>query len=88
MEVDEWVITLAFPYGERLNRGNISPGIYAFLPTKMVTNFPFIIQADFLLSSSREAILLNSKWNKGILNCVSVDSIYGELSSPPQVRDE
>ncbi|XP_019185040.1 PREDICTED: uncharacterized protein LOC109180010 [Ipomoea nil] len=72
MEVDEWAITLAFPYGERLNRGNISPGIYAFLPTEMVTNFPFIIQADFLLSSSREAILLDNKWNKGILECVSV----------------
>ncbi|XP_019185043.1 PREDICTED: uncharacterized protein LOC109180013 [Ipomoea nil] len=72
MEVDEWVITLAFPYGERLKRGNISPGVYAFLPTEMVTNFPFIIQADFLLSSSREAILLDNKWNKGILDCVSV----------------
>ncbi|XP_019185046.1 PREDICTED: uncharacterized protein LOC109180015 [Ipomoea nil] len=72
MEVDEWVITLAFPYGERLKRGNISPGVYAFLPTEMVTNFPFIIQADFLLSSSREAILLDNKWNKGILECVSV----------------
>ena len=47
-----------------------SPGVYAFLPTKMVTNFPFIIQADFLLASSRETILLGNKWNKGILDCV------------------
>ncbi|KAK4833811.1 hypothetical protein QYF36_011776 [Acer negundo] len=70
MEVDEWVITLAFPYGERLQRGTTSPGIYAFLPTEMVTNFPFIMQADFLLSSSREAILFDDKWNKGILDCV------------------
>ncbi|CAH9053058.1 unnamed protein product [Cuscuta europaea] len=69
-DVDEWVITLAFPYGERLNGGLSSPGIYAFLPTEMVTNFPFIIQADFMLSSSREAILLDEKWNQGILNCV------------------
>ncbi|VFR01623.1 unnamed protein product [Cuscuta campestris] len=72
MDVDEWVITLAFPYGERLSGGNSSPGIYAFLPTEMVTNFPFIIQADFLLSSSREAILLDNRWNQGILNCVPV----------------
>ncbi|BBH03634.1 DNA-binding protein [Prunus dulcis] len=36
MEVDEWVITLAFPIGERLRRGmNTSSGIYAFLPTEM-----------------------------------------------------
>ncbi|KAF5445149.1 hypothetical protein F2P56_034218 [Juglans regia] len=71
MEVEELVITLAFPFGERLNRGTSSLGIYAFLPTEMVTNFPFIIQADFLLASSRETILLDSKWNQGILDCVS-----------------
>ncbi|KAI5010705.1 hypothetical protein ZWY2020_012842 [Hordeum vulgare] len=71
VEIDEWVITLAFPHGERLSRGKqISPGVYAFLPTEMVTNFPFIIQADFLLASSREAILFDSPWNKGILECV------------------
>ncbi|XP_070679761.1 protein NO VEIN-like [Malus domestica] len=67
MEVDEWVITLAFPYGERLHRGTSSPGVYAFLPTQMFTNLPFIIQADFLLQSSREHIVLDSKWNQGIL---------------------
>ena len=70
MEVEELVITLAFPFEERLSRGKSSPGVYAFLPTEMVTNFPFIIQADFLLASSRETILLDNKWNKGILDCV------------------
>ncbi|KAG8089876.1 hypothetical protein GUJ93_ZPchr0011g27555 [Zizania palustris] len=70
-EIDEWVITLAFPFGQRLSRGKQHlPGVYAFLPTEMVTNFPFIIQADFLLASSREAILFDSPWNKGILECV------------------
>ncbi|XP_075662629.1 uncharacterized protein LOC142632094 [Castanea sativa] len=70
MEVEELVITLAFPFEERLHRGMSSPGIYAFLPTEMFTNFPFIIQADFLLASSRETILLDNKWNQGILDCV------------------
>ncbi|XP_057750297.1 uncharacterized protein LOC130968840 [Arachis stenosperma] len=70
MDVDEWVITLAFPNHERLQRGNTSPGVYAFLPTEMVTSFPFIIQADFVLASSRETILLDNKWNQGILSCV------------------
>ncbi|KAG2261857.1 hypothetical protein Bca52824_068936 [Brassica carinata] len=69
-EVDDWVITLAFPFGERLGRGDSSPGIYAFLPTEMVTSLPFIIQADFILASSRETILLDDVWNQGILNCV------------------
>ncbi|RLM70247.1 uncharacterized protein C2845_PM17G09890 [Panicum miliaceum] len=67
-EIDEWVITLAFTHGHRLSRRKqLSPGVYAFLPTQMVTNFPFIIQADFLLASSREAIPFDSPWNKGIL---------------------
>ncbi|KAM4107745.1 hypothetical protein ACJW30_04G168400 [Castanea mollissima] len=70
MEVEELVITLAFPFEERLHREMSSPGIYAFLPTEMFTNFPFIIQADFLLASSRETILLDNKWNQGILDCV------------------
>ncbi|XP_062168965.1 uncharacterized protein LOC133875014 isoform X2 [Alnus glutinosa] len=70
MEVEDLVITLAFPFDERLNREMSSPGVYAFLPTEMVTNFPFIIQADFLLASSRETILLDNKWNKGILDNV------------------
>ncbi|KAL6659861.1 hypothetical protein ACP70R_002690 [Stipagrostis hirtigluma subsp. patula] len=71
VEIDEWVITLAFPHGQRLSRGKqLSPGVYAFLPTEMVTNFPFIIQADFLLASSRETILFDNPWNKGILECV------------------
>ncbi|KAM6594754.1 hypothetical protein CsatA_002457 [Cannabis sativa] len=71
-EMEEWSITLAFPFGERLRRGTHSPGVYSFLPTEMVTNFPFIIQADFLLASSRETILLDNIWNKGILECVPI----------------
>ncbi|KAK1257378.1 hypothetical protein QJS04_geneDACA023613 [Acorus gramineus] len=67
-EVEEWAITLAFSHGQRLDR---SPGVYAFLPTEMVTGFPFVIQADFVLASSRETILLDNKWNKGILSCVA-----------------
>ncbi|KAL4571543.1 hypothetical protein LXL04_018304 [Taraxacum kok-saghyz] len=47
-------------------------GIYSYLPTETVTNFPFVIQADFLLASSRENILWDNKWNQGILDCVDV----------------
>ncbi|KAK1567098.1 hypothetical protein Q3G72_008152 [Acer saccharum] len=87
MEVDEWVITLAFPFGERLQRGTTSPGIYAFLPTEMVTNFPFIMQADFLLSSSRETILLDDKWNKGILGHVPCAFVNALTSLVKQTED-
>ncbi|XP_047328614.1 uncharacterized protein LOC124932056 [Impatiens glandulifera] len=69
-EVEDWVLTLSFPIGQRLNRGLNSPGVYAFLPTEMCSNFPFIVQADFILASSRETILMDNKWNQGILGCV------------------
>ncbi|CAL5327465.1 unnamed protein product [Camellia sinensis] len=87
MEVNEWVITLAFPNGQRLNRGRSSPGVYAFLPTEMVTNFPFIIQADFLLASSRETILLDNKWNQGILDCVPSAFVSALISLVKSLED-
>ncbi|THG08456.1 hypothetical protein TEA_011145 [Camellia sinensis var. sinensis] len=87
MEVNEWVITLAFPNGQRLNRGRSSPGVYAFLPTEMVTNFPFIIQADFFLASSRETILLDNKWNQGILDCVPSAFVSAFISLVKSSKD-
>ncbi|KAL6972989.1 hypothetical protein U1Q18_027163 [Sarracenia purpurea var. burkii] len=87
MEVEEWVLTLAFPNGERLNRGMYFPGVYAFLPTEMVTNFPFIIQADFLLASSRETIVLGNKWNQGILDCVPSAFISAFTSMVKNIED-
>ncbi|XP_058743433.1 uncharacterized protein LOC131616186 [Vicia villosa] len=76
MDMEECVVTLAFPQQERLHRGKktrkvkVLPGVYAYLPTQMVTNFPFIIQADFVLASSRETIVWGNKWNQGILEYV------------------
>ncbi|BAB01124.1 unnamed protein product [Arabidopsis thaliana] len=53
-EVEELLTTLVFLLGDRLALGDsFPPSIYAFLPTEMVTNFPFIIQGDFILASSR-----------------------------------
>ncbi|KAH7865193.1 hypothetical protein Vadar_003388 [Vaccinium darrowii] len=86
-EVEKWVLTLAFPNGERLKRGMNSPGVYAFLPTEMVTNFPFIIQADSLLASSRETILMDNKWNQGILGCVPSAFINAFISLVKTLED-
>ncbi|KDP34439.1 hypothetical protein JCGZ_11910 [Jatropha curcas] len=65
-EVEEWVVMLVFPCGERLRRGTSFICVFAFLPSAMVTNFPFGIQADFMLASSRETIILDKKWNLGM----------------------
>lgn len=40
MEVDEWVITLAFPNGERLNRGTSSPGFMLFFRRRWLQTSP------------------------------------------------
>ncbi|KAM5577872.1 hypothetical protein ABKV19_008283 [Rosa sericea] len=70
MDVQRWVITIAFPSGERMRTATSSVGIFAFLPTTMVTDFPFLIQADFILNSLRDSILLDNVWNLGILECI------------------
>lgn len=69
IDAQNWVITIAFLSGERMRRAT-SVGIFAFLPTTMVTDFPFLIQADFILNSSRDCILLDNVWNLGILECI------------------
>lgn len=43
--------------------------LYAYLPTK-VNEFQFIVQGDFLLSSSRETILEDNEWNQCLMNMV------------------
>lgn len=94
-DMDKSVITLAFPFEERLNRAEnkIASGIYAFLPTEMITGFPFIIQADFLLVSSRESIIFDNKWNQGILDCIPpafcsafISLLCSVQSAPPMSR--
>ncbi|KAH9292818.1 hypothetical protein KI387_041993, partial [Taxus chinensis] len=93
-DIANWVITLAFPRDERVTTSNrVGAGIYAFLPTEMVTGFPFIIQADFLLTSSRESIIWDNKWNQGILDCVPsafcaafLSLVKSVRSAPPSAR--
>jgi hypothetical protein len=40
--------------------------VYAFLPTKC-TVFKFIVQGDFILSTSRESLLENHEWNQELM---------------------
>jgi hypothetical protein len=41
--------------------------IYAFLPT-LTKCFKFVVQGDFILSTSRESIMENSAWNRMLLD--------------------
>lgn len=67
--IHTWAVTLAFPLDGR-NEDSREPNLFAFLPMKVATGFPFIINADFLLISSRDAIRFDSHWNNGILRCI------------------
>lgn len=63
--------------------------IFAYLPVRSDTNLPFLINADFILTSSREEIKKGLPWNQWLMECVaqlSVDSLIqlreqGKLTS-------
>jgi len=59
--------SIAFP----LNEDNKSAGkIFAYLPVRSDTGLPFLINADFILPSSREEIL-DIPWNRWLMGCVA-----------------
>lgn len=61
--VKESKISIAFP----LNGVTGEERLFAYLPTEAKPGFPFFINADFLLPSSRESIFKNRSWNDWIL---------------------
>ena len=59
-DINERDISIVFP----LNDDSESAGkVFAYLPVSADTGLPFLINADFLLPSSREAIKENEPWN-------------------------
>lgn len=73
-EVKSLDITIAFPVNDRINPGRVNGDIFAFLPSELVSGFPFVVNADFLLVSSRETLKFDSPWNKMILS--SIPSLF------------
>jgi hypothetical protein len=66
-DVETRDVSIAFPLGKDSHPGKV----YAYLPVQENTGLPFLINADFLLTSSREGIKEKEPWNKWLLNCVS-----------------
>jgi|GEM_PF-895650 len=61
-------ISIAFP----LDESKESAGkIFAYLPVRCDIGLPFLINADFILPSSREEIRPNVPWNKWLMDCVA-----------------
>lgn len=59
--IDVRTVSVAFPL-ETAKEPEYS--VFAYLPTEIRSGFPFLINADFLLTSSREAILEDRPWNQ------------------------
>lgn len=70
-DIQETQIILAFPLSEDgTARANSTHPVFAYLPVRDV-GFKFVLQADFLLSSSREDIHKNSLWNIRIRDAIA-----------------
>ncbi len=65
--IDKRDVTIAFPADH--NKNSIGK-IFAYLPVRSDTGFPFLINADFILPSSREDIQ-DVSWNRWLMRCVA-----------------
>ena len=67
-------VTVALP----LDKGSTAIGkIFAYLPVRSDSGLPFIVNADFILTSSRED-LQDVAWNRWLIECMS-DVVAEEL---------
>ena len=67
-------VAIAFPLGKR---STATGKIFAYLPVRSDTGLPFIVNADFILLSSREDIQ-EVAWNRWLMECVA-DVVAAEL---------
>ncbi|KAK5651417.1 hypothetical protein OQA88_12505 [Cercophora sp. LCS_1] len=67
--VQQSEITIAFPLSASEDESLPSQFVYAFLPIRDF-GFKFVLNADFVLSASREAISESSAWNKALRNAL------------------
>ncbi len=65
--IDKRDISIAFPVDD--NKDGMGK-IFAYLPVRSDTGFPFLINADFILPSSREDIQ-DVPWNRWLMECVA-----------------
>lgn len=66
--IKERELTIALPLTEP---EKCTGRIFAFLPTECDSGLPFLINADFLLTTSRESLLADRLWNLWLRDCVA-----------------
>lgn len=74
-------VSVAIPLNDKPSKGKL----FAYLPVSEETGIPFLINADFLLVSSREGIREDEEWNKWLRDCVAktyTSSLLALLNTP------
>jgi len=65
--IESRVVSIAIPLDSKASKGKL----FAYLPVWEETGMPFLINADFLLVSSREGIREDEDWNIWLRDCVA-----------------
>lgn len=66
--VDQRDVSIAFPLSE--DKESVGR-LFAYLPVRSDTGLPFLINADFILTSSREEVREDEPWNQWLMGCVA-----------------
>lgn len=65
--IEERDVSIVFPLdGDKTSVGKI----FAYLPVRSDTGLPFLINGDFILTSSREDIQSDLPWNRWLMDCI------------------
>lgn len=64
--IDSRVVSIAIPLEKEPTEGKL----FAYLPVWENTGLPFLVNADFLLVSSREGVREDEEWNKWLRDCI------------------
>lgn len=67
-ELKETTVSIALPLSGGAVQG--AGCVFAYLPTEVDSGLPFVVNADFILSASREAIQIYRPWNQWLRDCI------------------
>lgn len=84
--IKERSITIALP----LDPGSRSGLVYSYLPTEVDSGFPFLINADFMLTANRESIQSERPWNVWLqseISAVVVSALLKMRDDPKFAED-
>lgn len=84
--IESRFVSIAIPLSGKASKGKL----FAYLPVWDETGMPFLINADFLLVSSREGIREDEDWNIWLRDCVAdaYTSSFLSLLSTPKIPFE